>query len=153
MNQPFETAAQVSEYLLEKTGRAILGDDVEEFIKYVTLPIEIQTFEGRRVIRRQEEMRKVFGAVRAHYATIGVTDMVRYCVEAAFTDADTVVAMHETRLITGSVIKRNPFPTLSMLKFDGEDWKIVSCSYAIEDQKEHNAALMSAGENLLPDMI
>ncbi|MEM9578932.1 MAG: hypothetical protein AAF999_18220 [Pseudomonadota bacterium] len=147
MNQPFKTARDVSEHLLEKTEQAILSYSIDGFLPCFCLPTEIQTFDGRRLIRTDEELRHLFLAVTKHYATIGVTDMVRHCVEASFTDPQTVVAMHETRLITGNVITRNPFPALSVLKFNGTVWQISSCSYAIEDQREHNAALMSAGQD------
>ncbi len=151
MNQPFNTAREVSEHLLEKTGQAILSDNAENFLTCFCLPNEIQTFDGRRLIKTAEELRQVFLAVTKHYATIGVTDMVRHCVEASFTDPHTVVAMHETRLITGNVITRNPFPALSVLKYNGSKWQIASSSYAIEDQREHNAALMSAGHDYPSD--
>ncbi|MFK7765543.1 MAG: hypothetical protein AB8B62_19935 [Roseobacter sp.] len=145
MNQAFKTAHEVSEYLLEKTGRAILRNEVEAILPYFLVPAEIQTFDGRRILRTRADICRLFDAVSAHYHAIGVTDMARHCVEASFTDPKTVVAMHETRLITGSLIKRDPFPTLSVLKLDGQQWKIASCSYAIKDQEEHNSALMSAG--------
>ncbi len=145
MTHSFKTAQEVSEYLLDKTGWAILRNDAEAILPYFLIPAEIETFEGRRLLKTRDDIRKVFNAVNAHYRTIGVTDMVRYCVEASFSDPKTVIAMHETRLITGSIITRNPFPTLSVLKLDQEQWKIASCSYAIEDQEEHNTALMSAG--------
>lgn len=145
MNQPFKTAHEVSEYLLEETGRAILCNDAEAILRYFLVPAEIQTYDGRQILQTRADIRRLFNAVSAHYSAIGVTDMARHCVEASFTDPKTVVAMHETRLITGSLIKRDPFATLSVLKLDGQQWKIASCNYAIEDQEEHNAALMSAG--------
>ena len=147
MIQPFKNAREVSEHLLERTGHALLSHDIDSLIACFCIPTEIQTFEGRRLIKTTDELRKVFLAVTKHYATTGVTDMVRHCVEASFTDPHTVVAMHETRLITGNIITRNPFPALSVLKFNGQLWQIASSSYAIEeDQRDHNAALMCAGE-------
>ena len=150
MQQSFEAALEISEYLLEKTGDALLQNDVEEFVKHFTIPNEIQTFEGRRIVKTRADMHSIFRAVRAYYLKTGVTDMVRHCVEASFTSETTVVAMHETRLITGNIITRTPFPTLSVLRFNGTCWQIASSSYAIDDEKEHAAALLSAGEEYPP---
>lgn len=146
MTQPFATARDVSEHLLAITGRAILKGDAASFIPCFCLPMEVETFEQRRRIRSPQELEQVFRAVRAHYDRIGVTDMARHCVEASFADAETVVATHETRLMSGNILIRRPFPTLSVLKFDGRRWRIASSSYAIEDHQEHNAALVAAGE-------
>jgi hypothetical protein len=103
--------------------------------------------EGRCVLKTIDELSRVFYAVCRHYAKIGVTDMVRRCVEAEFKNPNTVLAMHETRLITGNIITRDPFATLSTLEYDGTEWRISGCSYAIDDQQGLNAALMSAGDD------
>jgi hypothetical protein len=146
MIQPFQSARDVSEHLLNITGQALLENNVDDFLPCFGLPMDLQTLEEHRIIRTADDLRKIFFAVCKHYATIGLTDMARRCVEAEFKDPETVVSMHETRLITGNIITRSPFAVLSTLKFDGRDWRIVSCSYAIEDHPDHNAALMSAGE-------
>lgn len=140
-----ETAKAISERLLEATGQAMLSNDFEDFVQHFCIPNEIQTFEGRRIISTEADLRKTFKAVRTYYDKSGVTDMVRHCVAASFTDENTIVSTHETRLLTGAVISRAPYPLMSVLKFNGERWQVASSSYAIEDEKEHNAALMSAG--------
>ena len=150
MTQPFKSAREVSEYLLQQTGTAFSQNDEDAFIQHFSLPNEIETFEGRKKINTPEDLRKVFRAVKAHYDKTGVTDVVRHCVEAAFIDETTVVATHETRLICGAMITRAPFPVLSVLKFNGTAWQIESSKYAIEDHHAHNKALMSAGTPVDP---
>lgn len=150
MMHHFKTAREVSEHLLHKTGQALMSGDVDAFIPYFSLPQEIQTFDGQCVLISPEDIRCTFHAVRAHFLRIGVTDMARHCVEASFSDSETVLATHETRLLSGNVIAQKPFPVLSVLKFNGSLWQVASASYAIEDRTDHNAALMVVGKGLLP---
>lgn len=145
MQQPFTTAREVSEYLLERTGTALLRDNFEAFLSCVVLPQKIETFAGQRLITSPDELHQVFRAVRSYHRRTGVTDIVRHCVEAAFKDPHTVAATHETRLLSGEIMTQDPYPGFSILNFDGSAWRIASMSYAIEDRDEHNAALMSAG--------
>ncbi|GIT89162.1 MULTISPECIES: hypothetical protein [Roseobacter] len=145
MQQPFATAREVSEFLLERTGTALLRDNFDVFSSCISLPLKIETFAGQRLITSPEETYQVFRAVRSYHRRTGVTDIVRHCVEAAFKDPHTVTATHETRLLGGDIMTQDPYPGFSVLKFDGKAWRIASMSYAIEDRDDHNAALMSAG--------
>ncbi|WP_298844831.1 hypothetical protein [uncultured Roseobacter sp.] len=119
-----------------------MSDDFELLRSCFQLPYELETFEGRRIIRDTADLKDVYSAVRAHYARNGVSQMYRHCVEARFRDQTTVVATHETRLVSGNVITQAPFAVYSELRFTGEKWVIVSSSYAIGDRDDHNQALL-----------
>jgi len=144
MKQPFKTAREVSEYLLMRTGRAMQEDDFNAFQACFSFPLEIQTFQGQSIISNAPELKAVFDAVRTHYAKTGVTEVARHCIEAEFTDPHRVLATHETRLISRNVITQAPYPVMSVLQYDGQDWSVISSSYAIEDRADHNAALLCA---------
>ncbi|ABG31051.1 hypothetical protein [Roseobacter denitrificans] len=145
MQQPFGTAREVSEFLLERTGTALLEDKFDTFLSCIILPQQVETFAGQRLLTSPQEVHQVFRAVRAYHQKNGVTDIVRHCVEAAFKDPHTVAATHETRLLSGDIMTQDPYPGFSVLRFDGDTWRIASMSYAIEDRDDLNAALMSAG--------
>ena len=149
MQKTLTTAQEIAEFLLERTGNALLQDNFDAFLACVSLPQKIETFAGQRLIASVEDLQQVFSAVRTYHRRTGVTDIVRHCVEAAFKDPTTVEATHETRLVSGAVMTQSPYPGFSVLKFDGNEWRIVSMSYAIEDRDDHNAALMSAGTKVL----
>ena len=145
MDQPFETAREVSENLLEKTGVTMLANDFDAFRKHLLLPQFVYTFEGQRYIKDTDDLRIVFNAVHAHRRKFGVTQIVRHCVEAEFRDSRTVAATHETRLINGHLTTQAPYAVFSVLKYNGTDWQVASSSYAIADRPEHNAALLFTG--------
>jgi hypothetical protein len=135
------TARDVSEYLLEKTGEAMLAGDMDAFAQNFLLPQDIDTFDGRLRVDTVEEVKEVARNVRAHFMSKGVTEMVRHCIDAHFRDEKTVEATHETRLLSGTQLVQAPFPVFSVLKHTETGWKIASSQYAITDEPAHNAAL------------
>lgn len=148
MNTQFDTARSVSEHLLEKTGAALMTRDFENFEPYFLLPQQIATFDGERYIETRDELLCLFDAVCTYLEKSGVTQMVRHCVEARFQDKTTVIATHESRFVNRDVITQQPFPVLSVLKYNGSNWQVANSSYAIADRADHNAALMSAGKQI-----
>lgn len=146
MSRTLSTAREVAEALLERSRRALLDNDFEGFLQCFALPVEIETFDGRRWLKTPEHVRGLFDAVRYHHRKTGVTDAVQHVVEAVFKDPATVAATHETRLLNKNVLTQKPYPVFSLL-IDGEQgWQIKSITFAIEDQPDHNKALMSAGD-------
>ncbi len=146
MQQNLSTAREVSEALLERSRRALIENDFEAFLQCFALPAELETFEGRRWLKTDEHVRTLFDAIRYHHRKTGVTDAVQHVVEAVFKDPETVVATHETRLLSNNVLTQKPYPVFSLLVDGAQGWKVKSMTFAIEDQPDHNKALMSAGE-------
>ena len=150
MHQPFKTAREVSEHVLAQTGAATLAGDFGDFAKWFALPATVETYTGQCELTSIEELRAVFDGVQDHMKANGVTEMVRHCIEAEFKDVHTVLATHETRMVSHAILIQKPFPALSVLKFDGVRWRIHRCCYAIEDNIQHNDALLSAGTRRPP---
>jgi hypothetical protein len=145
MQNKFETARDISEYLLDRTGRAMMVGHFDNFKPHFALPHHICTYTGQLFLKTEDDLQRTFNAMLAYLRKYNVSDMVRHCVEAEFQDPDTVAATHETRLVSGNIITQSPYAVFSILKFNGTDWQISSSSYAIADREEHNAALMCAG--------
>ncbi|MFK7744784.1 MAG: hypothetical protein AB8B47_07010 [Roseobacter sp.] len=142
MEQDSEAARKVSRELLEITGEALKNNDFEAFFACMLLPQKIETYDGHRMLHTKADAQEIFSAVRAYLKRSGITEMVRHCVTAAFRDADTIEAVHETRMVNGNVMTQAPFPVFSVLKYNGTRWQIARSSYAISDSKRHNDALM-----------
>lgn len=142
MPSDFESASDVSEHLLARTGEAMMQDDFDAFAQCFILPYEIETVEGSKTIKTRSGLRLTFQAVRAHLVKHRVTMMARHCVSASFRNANEVAATHETRLISRDILVQEPYPAFSLLKRkDGQDWQIAYTSYVILDSSEHNKAL------------
>lgn len=141
MSVNFKTAHEVSEHLLERSGTAMLSGDFDTFASCFELPQEMDTFHGRNLVETRDELRTIYDSVRQLYRSHGVTDMARHCVEAVFVNADTVRATHQARLLSGTELVLGPFWAMSVLRRDGDVWRVASCQYAINDAPDLNDAL------------
>lgn len=138
----FETAHEVSEYLLKVTGDSMMNNDFDTFSSAFHLPHTITTFEATSVLRTLKDMRRVFCNVRAHYIRIGVTQLVRYSVAATFKTPDRVEATHVAHLMNGARQLAEPSSVFSVLERIERRWQITSSQYAIADLKGHSRALI-----------
>lgn len=140
---PEMTAQQVSEYLLDKTGRALLTGDVDLFQSCMAFPNIMQTFDGQICCETPAHFRVIFGGVMRHFRSSGVTDMIRHCVAARYLDPVTVEATHESRVLSGNTVVQPAYPVFSLLKWIEGDWRITSSVYAITDAPAHSRALVA----------
>lgn len=133
----------ISQDLLDRSGRAYLSGDFDAFADCFALPHTVSTFESVRVIPDTAALLDVFHAMRRFFESRQVTDIVRPCILADFTDPDTIRATHETRLLAGSMLVQRPSVALSTIKRFGESWRVVDGQYAIPDSTAQVAALMA----------
>jgi len=146
MDAPFESslASDVSEYLLARTAEAYMSGDFEKFAAFFILPQQMETFEGRILIKTTDDLRDFFDAMRKHFCRLGITDLVRRCVVAEFRDPDTIEATHESRLLAGTRLVQPPYPCFSILKRTEAGWRVADGQYAIQDVPAHSSALTGA---------
>lgn len=143
----FSTARDLAEQLLEESRQGLMSGRFELFCDGIGLPLHIDTFDGQREIRTTEELREMFDSVRHLLMQLGVTDLVRRCVEAEFTAPDMMHTTYETRMLQGNRLIRDPFPVHSIARRIDGRWKVVSSSYAITDQPEITRVLTGDTES------
>ena len=141
MSEPQRSAREIAEDLLARTGHGLITGDFETFCECFSMPNEMETFEGRRVIETASELETVFGDVRAYYDKIGMTQMERHIVDAEFRNPTSIVSTHQSRLVAESELVQQPFDVLSVIKLIDGAWRIRHSQYAIVDSKDHNTAL------------
>ncbi len=127
--------------LLEKTGEALLSGCFSTFSRHFALPQTIETFETRRVVTSFLEWNGIFDDVRAHYEKLGVTQLVRSCLEVKVLSMDLMICTHETRLMHENRLLIRPFPVFSEVRRFDETWKVTRSSYAIPDSPGYTRAL------------
>lgn len=142
MSETPKTAREIAEDLLARTGQGLITGDFRLFCECFALPKEMETFEGRRVIRTEAEMEAVFRDVRAYYAKIGMTKMDRHIVDAEYRNATSIVSTHQSRLVAECELVQQPFDVLSVIELIDGDWRIRHSQYAIVDSEDHNTALI-----------
>ncbi len=141
MNEFPEDVKDICEDMLARTGAAIMSGDFHSFLSCFHLPQKMETFSGYRMIETADDLRAVFDGVRKYMRDKGITRMVRRNINANFQDADTIVAMHETRMLRGTFLAQPTYPSFSVLRRMNGVWKLTDTIYAIKDSAEHEAAL------------
>lgn len=141
MNDP-GSAEQIAKRLLDQTGIGIATGDFDLFVACFALPLEIETFDGRRHLETIADIRGVFDAVRAHQEKMGVTDMVRHIVTAEFRDPSTISYIHQTRLVSGSTLIQKPYNVYSVAQLEGSEWRVHHSQYAVDDSPSLCRALV-----------
>ncbi len=152
MSEIRKTAREIAEDLLARTGQGLITGDFKLFGDCFALPKEMETFEGRRVIRTQAEMESVFNDVRAYYAKIGMTHMERHVVDAEFRNPTSIVSTHQSRLVADYELVQQPFDVLSVIELIEGAWRIRHSQYAIVDSEDHNIALIGP-DAILADRV
>ena len=142
MTESIPPASAISEWALKETGQAMLNGDFDAFCACFHLPHTVATFEGERTIETREAFADTFMKVHRHYRQLGVTELVRHCINAEYKDEDTVEATHEARVINGRELLQEPFPGFTILRRIDGKWGIVHSAYAIADSPRLNRAIM-----------
>lgn len=146
MSGPIKDPRRITEAHLRRTALALLNGDFETFSMSFHLPHSVETFNDGGVLETSDDLRQVFENVRAQYERLGVTDIVRHCVNAEFRDASHMIATHETRLLSGATLVQAPYPVYSVLKKFGNEWKGLHSSYAVTGNPDLEAAITSSCE-------
>ncbi len=119
-----------------------MENDFETFVTCFAIPQYMDTFEGRRYLETEADIRNIFDSVRSYYESKAVVELDRICVEASFRNNETIVSTHEARIIgKGAVLLQSPYPVFSILRrYDGV-WKVAYSQMAITDEPRHIQAL------------
>lgn len=137
------SAKEISEMLLEITGKALLAADFDAFAPCFHLPHFIASSEDKTVLETTEDLLRVFKLVTLDYAVKRVTDLVRYCEIAEFKSPTRIDAVHITHVMAGNLRVVEPFPTFSELKLTDGRWQISSSQYAVDTKTAVGYALKS----------
>lgn len=137
-----DPARAIHDDLLAQTGAALISGDFDLFSACFLLPQTVDTFDGRKLIETIEDMREVFSSVRSYHRKRNVTDIVRRSTEASFRDDETIVAVHTSRLLSGSQLIGEALSAFSIIKRTSDGWKVASSQYAVLDDPALSAALI-----------
>lgn len=141
MNFEGMAASDISDWLLDRTGRAMMAGDFHTFADCFAIPHYIGTFEGQQVLHTLADLRVLFEKVRSHYLSQGVTELVRNCIEADWERPGRIKATNVSRLIRDAELVQRPYPILSELGFLDGTWKVLRSEYAISDAPVHSALM------------
>jgi len=146
MKSSSDSARAITTELLNRSGRAFVNGDFDAFLSCISLPYRLETFDGKRLVETEDQLRDVFEAVRMHHRKTSVTEMNRHVVEALFRDQDTILATFETRLLHKNILTQAPYPVFAVIVRENGAWKTNNMTVAVEDSAAHNALLMGRND-------
>lgn len=132
MNTSSKRAWDIVQDIVDRMGQAHVTGNFDGFAACYALPTRIETFQDIANIETKDQLTVVFERLQTYVHSVGLTDMVRRVIAAEFTGPDTLTAAIETRLMSGTTLLADPYPTYFTLKdFDGA-WKITEGKFAIQ---------------------
>lgn len=135
------TARQISEHLLEVTGKALLSNDFDAFAPCFHLPHVIETPDKKTILKTRAALQEVFARVAQDYAERNITNLVRICEVAEFRGPFRIEATHVTHMMSGNLRVLDPFPNYSVLEYIDARWQISSSQYAVDKKTTVGRAL------------
>lgn len=125
-------AIAIHEDLLERTRAAYMKDDFDAFHACFVLPHTIETFEGERRVETMAQHREIFMAMRAMMQDMGVIDMHRRAIEAAFIAPDRIDTTFVSKYILPGYKVSEEVVGNSILELIDGAWKIRDSRYATQ---------------------
>ncbi|MEO1491865.1 MAG: hypothetical protein AAFV19_06905 [Pseudomonadota bacterium] len=128
---------------MDETGRTMIDGDFDGFARHFSLPLMMETFEGKQTLDTIERLKVTFDGAYEFYTRHNVKELYRHCVDAQFRDPETIESTHESRVISHGVLIIPPFPVFSVIRRFEDCWKIIKCSYAVSEADDLNRALLA----------
>lgn len=126
------SAQEIALQLLESTAAALKSHDFAHFAEAFHIPHSISTFDRKKHVRTRSEMKAVFDKIAAHYTAMGVSDLVRTCVEAEYKTRDRIETSYVSNLMSGDHRLKPAYPCFTIIEKHNGVWAISACSYALD---------------------
>jgi hypothetical protein len=130
-------AADIARSLLTITERALFDDNFSAFLAVTALPFEVETYDGKLVLRTEGELEGAFRSVVDSNAALNITGYQRDLVSAQFTAADEVKYAYVTRVLSGAMLAESAYPNIAMARSTGGVWKIALAQHAKQNAPEY----------------
>lgn len=139
------SALAIANDLLTRTGDAMQTGDFAGFMQCFSVPLVMETFDGKQLLQTRSDIERVFDAVRTFRSSNAIVEVIRENVAAEFVAADTIAATHVCRMLQeGNVLFGRPYPAYSTIRKVDGIWRINFCQYALDDLLPLNQALRSS---------
>ncbi|KIN68690.1 hypothetical protein Z948_2421 [Sulfitobacter donghicola DSW-25 = KCTC 12864 = JCM 14565] len=146
MGEDLRPAKEISEMILEITGKALLAGDFDSFAARFHLPHFISSIESNTVLETHDELLHVFKKVTQDYAIKGITNLVRICDVAEYRSPTRIEATHIAHMMAGDDRIGHAIPCFSVLEKIEGVWKVSSSQYAVDAKTTVGHALETMRE-------
>lgn len=145
LSQPLKNARDVAEFMLTRSGKALMSKDFERFADCFQFPNLVETIDGIETLKRREDLRAIYDQVHARFARLSIAQMERHILEASYRDEQTIVCTHETRLFSSGLLLQTPYPVFSILsRARSGKWLISAGTYGLMDSEDSRKVLTAS---------
>lgn len=139
--QETRTAQEITDNILDVTGRALLSGEFAAFEPFFALPYRCSTLGSQIIFETSADLKRAFGNMHDKFKLMRVTDLVRVTVAAEFTGRDRIQATHVSHPMAGDVRAAAPYPVYAIMQRVGGDWKVAYNDYALDCGQIQGVAL------------
>lgn len=129
-----QSARDIIELMLSKTGNAVLQNDFEAMSACFSVPFVHETPDTKIVVRTKEEHGIFFDKLIEGYRRKNVTEIIRICEDAQFVSPTMIRSLHVSHLMSGDQRLENPMPTLATTELFETTWRITAAQYIASRQ-------------------
>lgn len=141
-------AADIVKEILERTRGAYQSEDFEAFRDCFDLPILVETLNGAARIRTEDELHDRFSGMCSAYRALGVIDLYRKIVNAAFHDPHEIRATFLTRQILPGHVFGEDLVGHGIFRLTAAGWRVVRCHSATSSQPFSRIILGETGPDI-----
>ena len=137
----FETAFEVSEWLLQVTRDAYLERNFDKFARRNLLPQTLGNFDGDKVIHTRAELERIFSAMLEHFQIHGITDLKRHTIAANFLSPTEIEATFVSQHVSRGYMLSEEIAVHGKAKLVDGLWKIAEGRYATNIEQVSRALI------------
>ncbi|KMW59759.1 hypothetical protein AIOL_004742 [Candidatus Rhodobacter oscarellae] len=134
-------AQEIVEHVLNEAGTALIAGDFSRFVGHFEIPVVVETYENRIVLDTEAALRDMFFSVHKYYRDLGVSQIHRCSISAAFDGADNIHASHINYVLAHGGLAQDAFAVYSQLRRGTAGWQVWCSQYAIPDSDLLNRVL------------
>lgn len=127
-----DVAMEIYQDFLHQITRAYMARDFEAYAQLIRVPHDLGSFGPRLEVRNRKELKVLFDSICDHLTSESNGEYVRTCLTAEFVNPNKIVGVHETRLVSGGVIKDGPYPVKGIMRRIEGKWWVCGSDNAIE---------------------
>lgn len=122
-------ADRIAGTLLDQLSRALSESRPDLFASCFTLPLKLDTAVGQRRFTTPQGIETLFNELNGRFQYGGVTLIDLNCICAKYRSSGEISFTYDIRLICEGTQLQNPIPVFSLLRPEGDSWRIAYCDF------------------------
>ncbi|WP_305972351.1 MULTISPECIES: hypothetical protein [unclassified Mameliella] len=117
-----QTAKAIYDDLLHRAQHLIRAKDFDGYKEVFDLPFGLVNLDSAHVHSTTDDLAWIFDIIQHRICCLNLNSYFAVCLDAQRVDETTIVATHETRMITQNQLVGDPVPSVAVLKHIRGQW-------------------------------